>query len=114
MVAYAGHWKMEMGAFFTNSLLVKCSCFDVLLGCVCAPHLYTWALNLLHLSHKILCPRWTGKERHLASVAQTHCFGDWNKQKSSVLERERERGRGKYLILLALPTKPRILCLDSF
>jgi len=65
----------------------------LLLGCVCAPHLYTWALNLLHLSHKILCPRWIGKERHLASVAQTLALVTGT-NKNPVFWRERERERG--------------------
>ncbi len=50
---------MEMGAFYQLPL-VKCACFDVCLV-VCALDLYTWALNLLNLSHKIMCPRWTRK-----------------------------------------------------
>jgi hypothetical protein len=91
-------------------LWFKCACFDVCLVGVCALDLYTWASNLLHLSHKILCPRWTGKERHLASVAQTLAFGDWNKQKIQCFVGE---GKGKYLIWLALSTKAKILCLDS-
>jgi len=108
-----GRWKWEhfLPTPFWLSVVALMCCLGV-----CVHLTFTLGpLNLLHLSHKILCPRWTGKERHLASVAQQPlCFGDWNKQKSSVLERERERGRGKYLILLALPTKAKILCLDSF
>ncbi len=87
-----GRWKWEQ---FYQLPLVKCACFDVCLG-VCAPDLYTWALNLLHLSHKILCPRWTGTERHLASLAQTLALVT-RTNKNPVFWRE---GEGEYLILL--------------